>query len=92
MATLNIELTDTEMLILDHMMTDEQKVQWLENWSKTQAEKVGSRIKTKLMDYCNNNEVAMAVGESAQIQQAYDLGVITLASEYQAAELEDVHE
>jgi hypothetical protein len=91
MATINIELTDIEMLILDHVMADDQKVAWLENWAKVQSEKVGANIKTLLIEHCNSNEIAIAVGESAQIQQAYDLGVISLASEYAAASEEDVH-
>ena len=33
-----------------------------------------------LVEHCNNNEIAMAVGSDAQVTQAYDLGIVTAAA------------
>jgi|TARA_B110000908_G_C10115017_1_gene384852 hypothetical protein len=89
MATITITLTDTEMLILDHVLDDTDKQEWLQNFAQVKAEKTGTRIKEMLLGHCNANEIAMAVGPSAQIQQAYDLNVIKTVTESRA-ESEDI--
>ena len=89
MATITITLTDTEMLILDHVLDDTDKQEWLQNFAQVKAEKTGTRIKEMLLGHCNANEIAMAVGHSAKIQQAYDLGVIKTVTESRA-ESEDI--
>ena len=35
--------------------------------------------------HCNKNEIAIAVGEEAQVAQAYSLGIIKTAAERNAA-------
>ena len=34
-----------------------------------------------LINHCNENSISLAVGEAAQIDQAYDLGIVTKADE-----------
>ena len=36
-------------------------------------------IVNKLVAHCNANEIAIATGEAAQLQQAYDLNIINTA-------------
>ena len=44
----------------------------------------GEEIVAKLVAYCNENEIALAVGRDAQITQAFDLNVVDTAANIQA--------
>jgi hypothetical protein len=48
---------------------------WIENSAHERARIAADNIIKNLISYCNSNEIALAVGRSAQIQQAIDLGL-----------------
>ena len=60
---------------------------WVDNFVEVRAGKAKSEIISKLVEHCNANSVALAVGEAAQITQAYDLGVVDTAANVRAAHI-----
>tara|TARA_R100001443_G_scaffold68500_1_gene77192 strand:+ start:453 stop:722 length:270 start_codon:yes stop_codon:yes gene_type:complete len=76
---IKITVTDSEYKALEYDIYTPQT--WAENFTKVKANKCKTRIITKLTEHCNANSVQIAVGEDAQITQAYDLGVIETAKE-----------
>ena len=78
MANYTITTTDTEELILASVMGDPQE--WLTNLIQEKARVKGDSIIANLVTHCNDNEIALAVGRSAQITQAQELGLISAAA------------
>ena len=76
---IKITLTDSEYKSLEYDIYTPQT--WVENFTKVKSGKCKDRIITKLTAHCNANSIQIAVGEDAQITQAYDLGVIKTAKE-----------
>ena len=74
MASYTITLTDTEVKSLEY--TVEEIQDWIENLAKNRARISKNEIIALNTEYCNANKIAIAVGEDAQIAQAYDLGVV----------------
>lgn len=68
-------LEDWEQKALSSDMVD--ITQWIENSAKNKARIVGDQIVEKVVAHCNENSIQLAVGKEAQIQQAFDLGIIT---------------
>ena len=87
MTTITIELTDTQTKSLEYVTTSPQD--WAENAVTERARIAKEEIIAKLVEHCNANEIALAVGEDAQVTQAYDLGVVKTATqineEYEAS-------
>ena len=52
---------------------------------KNRARIAGDEIIALLVEHCNANDVALAVGRDAQIDQAFALGVVDTAANVQAA-------
>ena len=73
---MNIEFTleDWEQKVLSTDMLGIS--QWIETVAKNKARIVGDRIVDKVVAYCNENSIQLAVGKEAQIQQAFDLGIV----------------
>ena len=69
-----ITLTDTQVKSLEYI-TDDPK-NWITNAATARAQIATAEIITKLTTHCNENSIALAIGEAAQVTQAYDLGVI----------------
>ena len=76
---IKITLTDTEYKCLEYDIYTPQT--WVENFTKVKASKCKEQIITKLTAHCNANSIQIAVGEDAQITQAYDLKVVETAKE-----------
>ena len=74
---LTITITDTQAKCLDRVMLD--KKEWITNAAIARAYIESKEIRRLLMEHCNANSIAMAVGEDAQITQAYELGVVEIA-------------
>ena len=74
-----ITLTDVEKLALEHDCIDIKD--WIANAAQNKARIVKEEILAKNMAHCNANSVALAVGELAQLQQAYSLKVIEKAAD-----------
>ena len=90
MTTITIELTDTQTKSLEYVTISPQD--WAENAVTERARIAKEEIIAKLVEHCNANEIALAVGEDAQVTQAYDLNVVKTATqrqeEYEASQSE----
>ena len=69
-----ITLTDTQTKALEWIAADPRE--WIANAAEARAQLAVSNILPLLTTHCNENGIQLAVGESAQVTQAYDLGVI----------------
>ena len=77
-----ITLTDTEKKSMDYITTDIDD--WITNAAKNRARMAKEQIISLNTVYCNANDIAIALGEDAQITQAYDLGVVKTQAERDA--------
>ena len=74
-----IILTETEKLAME-TITD-NVFDWISNAATNRARIAKEEIISELVAHCNTNEIALAVGESAQVQQAYDLKIVSKLEE-----------
>ena len=70
-----ITLTDTEKKSMEYATADVKE--WIDNAAKNRARIAKEQIIALNTAHCNANSIAIAVGEAAQVQQAYDLKVVT---------------
>jgi len=77
-----ITLTDTEKKSMDYITTDIDD--WITNAAKNRARIAKNEIISLNTVFCNENNIAIAVGEDAQVTQAYDLGVVKTRAEKDA--------
>ena len=73
-----ITLTDTQQKAMEYCAADVSD--WMNNFATNRANIAIREIIEKNTAHCNANSIAIAVGIDAQVQQAYDLGVVTAAS------------
>ena len=71
-----ITLTDTEKKSMEYISSDIDE--WITNAAKNRARISKEEIISLNTAHCNKNSVAIAVGEDAQVTQAYTLGVCLL--------------
>ena len=69
-----ITLTDTEKKSMEYIAVDVDE--WITNAATNRARKAKEDIIDKLVTHCNENSIALAVGEDAQVTQAYDLNIV----------------
>tara|TARA_R100000742_G_C4177914_1_gene14010 strand:+ start:224 stop:475 length:252 start_codon:yes stop_codon:yes gene_type:complete len=69
-----ITLTDTQVKALEWVAKDPKE--WIENAATARAQRATAEILPLLTTHCNTNSIQLAVGEAAQVTQAYDLGVV----------------
>ena len=74
-----ITLTDTEKKAMEHICADVDD--WITNAATNRARIAIDEIVAKLVEHCNANDIALAVGRDAQVTQAYDLGVVSAATD-----------
>ena len=79
MANYTITLTDTEKKTLEFVAADIDD--WITNAAKSRANIAKEEIISLNTAHCNKNSVAIAVGEDAQVTQAYTLGVVKTAAD-----------
>ena len=77
-----ITLTDTQKKCMDYITTDIDD--WIANAVNNRARLAKEEIISLNTAHCNANDIAIAVGEDAQIIQAYDLGVVKTQAERDA--------
>ena len=77
-----ITLTDTEKKSMEFVCADVKE--WVENSAQNRARKAKDEIIKLLVTHCNDNSIAIATGEAAQVTQAYSLGIIKTAAERNA--------
>ena len=85
MPDITVTLTDTENKALEYAAVSVQD--WADNALKNRARIAKDEIIALLVAHCNANSVALAVGEDAQVTQAYDLGVVRTAADRAADEV-----
>ena len=79
MATeIKITISDTDFKVFKHACTDPES--WVEGAVAAKLINVKKRILNILVQHCNENSVALAVGEEAQILQAFDLELVKEAT------------
>ena len=74
-----IILTETEKLAME-TITD-NVFDWISNAATNRARIAKEEIISELVAHCNANEIALAVGEAAQVQQAYDVKIVSKLAE-----------
>ena len=77
-----ITLTDTEKKCMDSVTTDIQA--WIENSVKNRARKAQNVIISGNTNYCNQKGIAIGVGVTAQVDQAYENKVVLTVAESNA--------
>ena len=80
-----ITLTDTEQKAMQYCAADVDG--WISNAAHNRARIAIDEIVSLNTTYCNANEIAIAVGVDAQVQQAFDLGVVQTAAARNAAQI-----
>lgn len=83
MPDITVSLTDTENKCLEYAAASVQD--WADNALKQRALKAKKEIIALNTAHCNANSIAIAVGEDAQVTQAFDLGVVQTAAARNAA-------
>lgn len=73
-----ITLTETEKKAMEYIAVDVDD--WITNAATNRARIAIDEIVAKLVEHCNANDIALAVGRDAQVTQAYDLGVVSVAT------------
>ena len=74
-----ITLTDTERKSMEYIAADVKD--WIDNAAKNRARIAKDEIIALNTAHCNQNGIAIAVGEDAQVTQAYTLGVVKTGKE-----------
>ncbi len=77
-----ITITDTQKKGLEYVAVDPHD--WITNAATCRATRAIEEILVLNTAHCNANSIAIAVGEDAQVQQAYDLGIIKTAAQRKA--------
>jgi hypothetical protein len=85
MADYTITLSDDiEVKAMECITSDIQG--WIDNAATNRARVSKVEIIEKLVTHCNVNEIALAVGEAAQVTQALSLGVVETSAAIEARE------
>ena len=74
--TTTVTLTDTEEKAMSTITANIDD--WITNAALNRARIAKEEIISDLIKHCNANNIALAVGEAAQVDQAFDLGVAEL--------------
>ena len=75
-----ITLTDAQVKSLAYVAYDPKD--WIQNAATTRSDLAKKEIIQLNTEHCNSNSIQLAVGEDAQVTQAYTLGVVkTLKAE-----------
>ena len=78
MVDITVSLTDTENKCLEYAAASVQD--WADNALQNRARIAKDEIIAALVVHCNAEGVAIATGEAAQVDQAFDLGVVQTAA------------
>ena len=73
MPDITVTITDTEEKCLNAVMVGIGT--WTDNLVKNRARQAKEDIISQLVTHCNSNSIALAVGEDAQVTQAYAIGI-----------------
>ena len=73
MPDYTISITDNEKKCLDTVMVGIGE--WAENGLQNRAHRAQEKILNDLYNHCNVNGISIGVGVTAQIEQAYAIGI-----------------
>ena len=73
-----ITLTTTEKKAMDTITNDTHE--WIKNAVQNRARIATEEIIAVLVKHCNENSIALATGQEAQVEQAYDLKLVEAIS------------
>ena len=79
MVDYTITVNDVNNKVLGYVANSQQE--WIENCVSARMISAKNEIITQLVAHCNENGITIATGEDAQINQAFELGVVTLAKD-----------
>ena len=82
MANMTITVSDSDYKALQYAALD--PTEYVQTAAKTRARKAKATIVDLLVAHCNANSIALAVGEDAQVEQAFELGVVKTVAEVEA--------
>ena len=74
-----IILSDTEVKAMEYAAYDPKT--WIQNAATARATRASREIIEKNTEHCNANSISIAVGQDAQITQAYELAAVKTAKE-----------
>ena len=74
-----ITLTETQQKAMEYITPD--VTDWITNSATARADIAVNEVIGLLVTHCNDNNIALEVGKSAQVAQAYTLGVVAAASD-----------
>ena len=74
-----VTLTDTQKKSLEYVAVVPQD--FIDNAVKNRCRKAKDEIIALNTKHCNSNSIALAVGEDAQVTQAYTLGIVKTAAD-----------
>ena len=81
MAEIKVTVTDTQVKCLEYAAYSVQD--WCDNAIHNRARIAQDDIIAKLVEHCNANSIALAVGTDKQVAQAYELKVVDTAKNVQ---------
>lgn len=74
MSTISVELTTAEHKAFEYIALDPSE--WVSNFAKDRARQACDEVIAKLIHHCNENSIALVVGRDAQVEQAFELGIV----------------
>ena len=77
MAEIKVTVTDTQEKCLEYVAYSVQD--WCDNAIHERARIAQEEIIAKLVEHCNANSIALAVGTDKQVAQAFELKVVDTA-------------
>ena len=77
MAEIKVTVSDTQVKCLEYAAYSVQD--WCDNAIHERARIAQEEIIAKLVEHCNANSIALAVGTDKQVAQAYELKVVDTA-------------
>ena len=77
-----ITLTDTEKKSMEYVTPDVDE--WITNAAQNRARIAKKDIITANTAHCNANSIAIAVGEDAQVTQAFTVGAVKTAAQVES--------
>ena len=80
MAEIKVAVSDTQVKCLEYVAYSVQD--WCDNAIHNRARIAQDEIIAKLVEHCNANSVALAVGTDAQVAQAFELKVVDTAKNH----------
>ena len=77
-----ITITETQKKAMEYAAADVDT--WVTNFTEIRANQAIKEIISLLVAHCNENSIALAVGQDLQIDQAYELGIVKSAADRNA--------